>query len=360
MKAQLLGTGRALPGEEVAGASLDNVAIAGLMGEVRERLAAEAPDLDVLPTDPSFPERRLGVLRRRYLDSSLTVRELAIAAAQGALRDSGVEAESIGAVIVNTTTPSVLSPVTACLVHDALGLAEDVSAFDQVLGCNGFVGGLYTAEGAVGRNPRRPNVLVVAAEAMTRISDASDRTTMPIFGDGAGAAIFGPPEDPTVPGVWMATRGSSADRITVGPVQGEHPVYRLGSHEGQGHVYKDSSNRFSVAMQGQEVFKEMIRFLPPRITAYCERANVPLVEIDQFLFHQANTRMIVGIAERLIGDGYEERTPMHLADLGNMSSASVPVLLDQVRKRGKLGPGKRALLCAFGTGYSMGVTILEG
>lgn len=360
MKAKLLGTGRALPGDEIAGVSLDNHTLAALMGEVRERLAHEAPELQVLPTDPDFPERRLGVKRRRILDEGLTVRDLAVVAARGALEDSGVAPASIGAVFVNTTTPAALSPVTACIVHDALGLGEDIAAFDQALGCNGFIGGLYSAEGAVGRNPDRPNVLVVAAEAMSWICDASDRTTMPIFGDGAGAAIFGPPEDQGAPGVWMATQGSSAERITVDPVPGEHPVYRIRCRDGEPFVAPDRSIRYSAAMQGQQVFKDMIRMLPPRIEAYCERAGVPTVEIDQFLFHQANTRMIEGFAERLLGDDYRERTPMHIQELGNTSSASVAILLDQVRKEGKLGPGKRALLCAFGTGYSLGMTLVEG
>ncbi len=360
MKAQLLGTGRALPGDEVAGVSLDNHGLAALMGEVRERLRVEAPELEVLPTDPEFPERRLGVRRRRVLDESLSVRDLAIVSGRNALRDSGVSPDSIGALIVNTTTPAALSPVTACFVHDALGLAEEVAAFDQTLGCNGFIGGLYSAEGAVGRNPDRPNVMVIAAEAMTRVCDASDRTTMPIFGDGAGAAVFGPPRDPSMAGVWMATRGSSAERIMVNPAPGEHPIYRVRCSGGEPHVAPDRTSRYGVAMQGQEVFKDMIRLLPPRIQAYCERAGVPLVEVNQFLFHQANTRMIVGFAERLLGTGYEARTPMHIAELGNTSSASVALLLDQVRRSGKLGPGSRALLCAFGTGYSMGMALVEG
>lgn len=360
MKAKLLGTGRALPGDEVAGISLDNHALAALMGEVRERLAVEAPGLEVLPTDPDFPERRLGVKRRRILDHSLDVRDLAVTAARGAVEDAGVDPGSIGALFVNTTTPAALSPVTACIVHDALGLGEDVAAFDQALGCNGFIGGLYSAEGAVGRNPDRPNALVVAAEAMSWICDASDRTTMPIFGDGAGAAVFGPPTDSGGPGVWMATQGSSAERITVNPVPGDHPVYRIRCRGGEPFVAPDASIRFSAAMQGQQVFKDMVRMLPPRIEAYCARAGVPIVEIDQFLFHQANNRMVEGFAERLLGEDYRERTPMHIEDLGNTSSASVAILLDQVRGDGKLGPGKRALLCAFGTGYSLGMTLLEG
>ena len=361
MKAKLLGTGRALPGEDIAGAYLDNVELAALMDEVRARLAKEAPDLEVLPTDPDFPERRLGVVARRVLDCDSTVRDLALIAARNAFEDSGVSPESIGAVFINTTTPHGLSPSTASTIHDELGFAEDVVAFDQSLGCNGSLGVLYSAEGAVGRNPKRPNVLTVCAEYMTSALDASDRTTMPVMGDGAGAAVFGPPDRDDLPGVWMATRGSSGENITVLPVPGTRPVYRVRSRDGKCFVEADTIHRYAVKMKGREVFKDMIRLLPPRIEAYCERAGFQLDDIDMFLFHQANARMIDGVTQRLFGDECaRERVPVHIQTLGNTSSASMPILMDQVRKSGAFGPGKLAFLCAFGTGYSMGMTVLRG
>ena len=360
MKARLLGTGRALPGDEIAGAILDNEGLAGLMGEVRERLADEAPDVEVLPTDPKFPERRLGVLRRRVLERSLSVRDLAVEAGRRAIADAGITADSIGTVIVNTTTPDGLVPVTACTVQDRLGLGEEVAAFDQNLGCNGFLGALYTAEGAVGRDPSRPNVLAIAAERMVAVLDASDRATMPVCGDGAGAAVLGPPIDPNGPPVWMATRGSSGENITIYAVRGDHPVYRVRTEEGRLFIEPDRVHRFSLAMEGREVFKDMVRLMPDRIAAYCERARVPLDEIDLFLFHQANERMIEGFAERLLGPEFRSRTPMHIDELGNTSSATVPILLDQVRKEGRLESGQKALLCSFGAGYSMGMTLLDG
>lgn len=360
MKARLLGTGRALPGEDVAGYLLDNIELAALMNEVRERLAIEAPDQVVLPSDPDFPERRLGVKSRRILDSSLNVKDLAVAAARSAFEDSGVAAKSIGAVFVNTTTPYGLAPSTASAVHDALGLEEDVVAYDQSLGCNGSLGCMYAAEGAVGRNPNRPNVLTVSSEFMTSALDASDRTTMPVCGDGAGAAVYGQPEREGLSSVWMATRGSSAENITLYPVPGTRPVYRIRARDGKAYVEADTIHRYAMKMEGREVFKDMVRLLPPRIEAYAQRAGVDLDDIDLFLFHQANERMIDAMGQRLIGQGVGERIPAHVETLGNTSSATVPILLDQVRKNGSFGPGKRALLCAFGTGYSMGMTLLYG
>ncbi|QDV09858.1 3-oxoacyl-[acyl-carrier-protein] synthase 3 [Planctomycetes bacterium Poly30] len=360
MKAKLLGTGRALPGEDVAGTQLGNVELARLMNEVRERLAVEAPEQEVLPTDADFPERRLGVLSRRVLDASLTVRDLAIHAARSAVADAGVDIASIGAVYVNTTTPDGLAPTTASSIHAALGMEEDVFAVDQSLGCNGFIGGMYNAQGAVGRNEARPNVLVVGAECMTSVLDASDRTTMPIFGDGSGAAVFGPPESDDLPGVWMATQGVSARNITVHPDLSERPIYRVRSRNGQCVVEQGRVHRYVVGMEGREVFKDMVRLLPPRIEACCQRAGLELEDVDLFLFHQANARMIEAVTQRVIPNCAAERVPIHIETLGNTSSASVPILLDQVRKSGAFTPGKRALLCAFGTGYSMGMTILNG
>ena len=361
MKAKLLGTGRALPGEDIAGAALDNAELASLMDEVRTRLKTEAPDFEVLPTDAAFPERRLGVLSRRVLDFGLTARDLAVVAARNALKDSGVSPESIGAVFVNVTAPHGLSPSTASSVHAALGLEEDVVALDQSLGCNGSLGTMYSAEGAVGRNPKRPNVLTVSAEYMTSALDASDRTTMPVCGDAGGAAVYGPPDRDDLPGVWMATRGSSAENITVYPVPGTRPVYRVRTRDGKFSVEADTIHRYAMAMEGREVFKDMVRLLPPRIEAYCERAGVDLDDIDLFLFHQANARMIDAVTQRLIGDECaRERVPINIETLGNTSSATIPVLLDQLRENGSFGPGKVAFLCAFGTGYSMGMTLLHG
>lgn len=360
MKAKLLGTGRILPGEDIQGSLLGNVELADLMNGLRDRLATEAPELEVLPTDPEFPERRLGVVSRRILDASLSVRDLAVAAARKAFEDSGVTAESIGAVFVNVTTPDGLAPSTASSVHAALGLAEDVAAMDQSLGCNGFLGVMYNAEGAVGRNPERPNVLVVGAEFLSSVLDATDRTTMPVFGDGAGAAVFGPPERDDLSTIWMATRGASAERITIMPVEGKRPVYRIRSRDGVCVVEPDTVHRYAVGMQGRDVFKDMVRLLPTRIQAYCDRAGVALDDVDMFLFHQANARMIDAVVQRLLGENNPERVPIHIETLGNTSSATVPILLDQVRKSGAFGPGKVALLCAFGTGYSLGITLLRG
>ncbi len=359
MKAKLLGTGRALPGEDIAGTQLGNVELAQLMNEVRERLAVEAPELEVLPTNPDFPESRLGVRSRRILDKRLTVRDLAVTAARSALEDAGVPASSIGAVYVNTTTPHGLSPTTASSVHAALELEEDVAAMDQSLGCNVFVGGMYNAEGAVGRNPARPNVLVIGAEMMSSVLDASDRTTAPIFGDGAGAAVFGPPDRDDLPGVWMATQGISRNNITVFPLPAGRPIYRIRSTEGKCVVEADTIHRYVVGMEGREVFKDMVRLLPSRIEACCQRAGATLDDVDLFLFHQANARMIDAVTQRLMPNCASERVPIHIGTLGNTSSASVPILLDQARKSGALTPGKRALLCAFGTGYSMGMTLLH-
>lgn len=341
--------------------TLDNVELAALMDEVRERLAKEAPDFEVLPSDADFPERRMGVVSRRVLDCSLTARDLAVVAARNALEDSGVSPESIGAVFVNVTAPHGFAPSTASTVHAALGLAEDVVALDQSLGCAGSVGNMYSAEGAVGRHPERPNVLTVSAEYLTSLLDASDRTTMPIFGDCAGSAVYGPPERSGLPGVWMSTSSASSENITIYPVEGTRPVYRVRAKDGKCFVEADTVQRYAIAMEGRAVFKDMVRLLPTRIEAYCARAGVDLDDIDLFVFHQANARMIDAVTQRLMGDECaRERVPVHVATLGNTSSASVPILVDQLRKDGAFGKDKLAFLCAFGTGYAMGLTLLHG
>ncbi|MEM8712734.1 MAG: 3-oxoacyl-[acyl-carrier-protein] synthase III C-terminal domain-containing protein, partial [Planctomycetota bacterium] len=137
-------------------------------------------------------------------------------------------------------------------------------------------------------------------------------------------------------------------------------AYRIRSRGGQCAVEVDKTHRYAIKMLGREVFKDMVRLLPPRIEAYCERAGVDMEEIDLFLFHQANARMIEAMSQRLIGAGVSERVPVNIGTLGNSSSATIPILLDQVRKAGTFGPGKRAMLCGFGTGYSMGMTLLRG
>jgi 3-oxoacyl-[acyl-carrier-protein] synthase-3 len=360
MKSRLLGTGRALPGDEVAGSVLDNARLAELMDEVRQRLAIEAPEVEVLPSDPKFPEVRLGILRRRVLDEDLDVRDLAVEAGRRAIADADVDPASIGSVLVSTTSMEGVLPAIACTVQDRLGLAEELAAYDLVIGCNGFLSLLYSADGMVGRDPERPNSLLICTEAMVRVLNAADRATMPVCGDGAGAAVLGLPIDPGGSPVWMATQGSSGERITMKPVPGDHPVYRVRSRGGDLFVEPDREHRLALGMQGPDVFKDMVRLLPPRLDAYAERAGVSLDDIDLFLFHQANARMISSFAERALGKDFARRTPLHIAELGNTSSATVPILLDQVRRDGRLKPGGKALLCAFGAGYSMGMTLVEG
>jgi 3-oxoacyl-[acyl-carrier-protein] synthase III len=355
---RVTGAGSALPGRDLPGALLTNRALSELSAQAADRLAYAGVLRPVPPCTPKFPAQRIGVLERRVLDASLGVRDLAVEAARRALAGAGASAADrlriivVASVSVRRPVPSVSSVVAA-----AVGAPEDVFVIDLVLGCSGYMAALQVAANHLAQESPGSLALVVGAEAMTRLLDVSDRTTMPIFGDGAGALVL----EQTAPAGRQVfdnlTLPSYGPRIRIEPVGREHgPLLRLHAANGGVSLVEDTESRLVVRMDGRSVFRDMVRLLPEFVGTSLARRGRDLADFSRVAFHQANQRLVEAVARGL--ELPSERLLMNIARVGNTTGASLPILLDEAARAGDLRAGDDVLLVGFGTGYSASLTSL--
>jgi 3-oxoacyl-[acyl-carrier-protein] synthase-3 len=275
--------------------------------------------------------KRTGIHARRYADPRDRLADLAVGAAEVALRDAGVAGASIDLVLVASCSQDSVMPNAAPEVAHAIG-ARDAGAFDIGSACTGFIAALAAARGMLLTGASRA-ALVIGAEIMSRHVDPHDRNTAALFGDGAGAVVC------------RAGTGG-----TIGPVV----LGADGAHAGL--IVADRDTQL-LAMEGHETFKQAVRRLGEATLAACEQAGTELHEIDLFIYHQANSRILASLAERLQLPA--ERVLDRIAEHGNTSAASVPLALADARAEGRLRPGARVLLAAAGSGFTWGATVVE-
>jgi 3-oxoacyl-[acyl-carrier-protein] synthase-3 len=358
---RVLGTGAALPGIQVPGARLDNATHAALSREAVARMAtAGAPDA-WQASDERFASQRIGVDERRLLDERLDVGDLARAAVRDGLERLGCRAGSalarrVGLLVVASVSGARVVPAAAARAVEELGGNQRVLAFDLVLGCNGFLAGLDLARGWLESADPGAVAVVVGSEAMSRVLHAADRSTSPVFGDGAGALFLerqrtGVAADRT--DSWTLPKGGP--RIRIEPFAPERgPVLRMGCADGEPVLREDRHSRSCVVMDGRRVFKDMVRRLPEAIGDALERRQLELADLDLVLFHQANLRLLQAVAGDL---GLEAaRCPTNISRLGNTTAASIPLLLHELSCQGRLRADMRLALVGFGTGYSLSIT----
>lgn len=291
----------------------------------------------IVDTSDEWISSRSGIRRRRFAGEEENTTTLAAAAGKAALEDfeaRGRSREEIGTVLVATFTPSHLVPNTACLVQKALGLPENILALDINAACSGFLYGLRLCQGLLAQEPDRP-VLLIGAEVISRVLDFGDRTTCVLFGDGAGAAVVG--ADADRPFWWsVGTRGKEESLRC--------PGVREGLPAGP------------VAMDGKEVFRFAVEAIPKGIDAVLAKSGHSLTEMDWFVCHQANARILSHAAKSM---GLPpEKFFMNLDHCGNTSGASIPVALDEMNRQGLLQPGMKVMLAGFGGGLTWGAAEL--
>lgn len=357
---RVLGVGAALPGRDVPGAVLTNARLSELMLEAGAWLRARGFHADFPISTPDFPAERLGVLERCVLDDDVPLLELAHAAAERALQASGVARDRVRVVIVSTVSAEQRVPSIAVQLQHALGLSESIAAFDLSLGCTGFTAAVDVATRMLAACPLGDEggvALVVGAEAMTRMLDLCDRTTCPVFGDGAGAVVV--VGNGRAPRATWSSRGAFAERISIRASGRAQPLLRISCHGGDFGVREEHVDHRCVAMDGRRVFKEMVSALPGFLEGYFDAERLDGSSVDAVLFHQANARMIDRATRACEIDFQDTCVPRQLARVGNTSSASIPIVLDELVKGGELGDGALVLLLGFGTGYSIVATRVE-
>ena len=294
----------------------------------------------MVETDDAWITQRIGV-KSRHISETDSNTDMAVKAAQRALENAGVLPEELDLIIATTISGDSLSPGTGCMVQNRLG--ANCPAFDLAAACSGFLFALETAAGFLARGGYK-KILVVSAERMSGIIDWTDRSTCCIFGDGAGAAVLGPGE------------GLIASSLMT---KGGDDVIRIPTRYANSPWYKNEvPERTTVYMNGRETYKFAVMAMSDHIKGLMETAGVTGEEVAWVIPHQANYR-IINEARKRIPAIAPERFCINIERCGNTSSASVPILLDEVNRQGKLHKGDILVLAAFGGGLSAGAMLIR-
>ncbi|MGH9178300.1 MAG: beta-ketoacyl-ACP synthase III [Acidimicrobiales bacterium] len=304
-------------------------AVLGVGMAVPESRLTNADLEQLLDTSDAWIVERTGIRERRVAAPDESTATLAVAAGAAAIKDAGLTPGDIGLLLLATCTPVQVLPPTASLVQDALGLR--CGALDVGAACAGFVYGLVAASGMGGGQP----TLLIGSETLTRITDPDDRSTRILFGDGAGAAVIGTPNDPTAGLLsWdLGCDGAAAPLLEV-------PL----------------NDRY-MRMEGKEVFRRAVRIVVESSTLALDRAELSAADVDLFVPHQANVRIIEASCSRL---GIPmEKAALNLDRYGNTSAASIPMALAEAAEAGRLRPGAVVLLSGFGAGMTWASAVLR-
>lgn len=295
----------------------------------------------IMDTSDEWITTRTGI-RERHLVKDETTTSLAIGAAKQALAAAGVAPAELDLIIVGTVSGDHVTPSTACEVQAGLG-AVNAAAFDINAACSGFLFGLHTVDAYI-RSGMCRTALVIGAESLSRIMDWNDRSTCVLFGDGAGAAVVRADETGLL-AYEQGTDGEKGRHLCCPNRTNNNPL-----------IQTDKSLGYT-KMDGQEVYKFAVTYVPASILRVLEEAKLQPEDIKYYILHQANLRIIQSVAKRLKLD--EDRFPISLDHCGNISAASVPILLDEVNKKGMLQKGDKLILSGFGGGLTWGTCLIE-
>ncbi|HEX4704658.1 MAG TPA: ketoacyl-ACP synthase III, partial [Pseudonocardiaceae bacterium] len=291
-------------------------------------------------------QRKTGIRNRRWAKPYEATSDLAVMAGRAALENAGISASALSLVVVATSTPDSPQPPTACVVTDELGTRPGTTAFDLNAVCSGFVFGLATAESML-RQSDSDHALVIGADIYSRILDPTDRRTVVLFGDGAGAVVLSRTGGRRVLATRLAGFGGDRDLIEVPAGGSRIPASPESLAAGQ-HYF---------AMNGRGVRDFISDTVAPAITLFLTDVGVRDDDIVHLVPHQANGRILEDLATTLgISFG---RTRTTFEEYGNTGSASVPATLDHAARTGALNAGDLVLLAGFGGGMTMGLALLR-
>ena len=323
--------------------------ICGTGACVPERVLDNHKIAEFVDTSDQWIRERTGVLRRHIAEKETTV-SMGAEAARQAIKESGISSDEVDLIIAATSTPDQIFPCTACEIQKKLELYQ-AAGFDLNAACSGFLFAYQTAQAYISSGIYK-NILVVGSERLSRIVDWKDRGTCILFGDGAGAVMLCAREGRNYAS-FARSDGRGGEALTCPAVKSS--LNREPQTETAGSAALKSEKY--LFMDGREVFQFAVRSVPEAIRRVLEKNNLKTEEIDWFILHQANRRIVEAAATRL-GMGIE-RFPMNLQEYGNTSSASIPILLHEMNRNGKLKKGQKLVLAGFGAGLSWGASVLE-
>lgn len=320
MSIKIIGTGSTLPEKSVANEELEKL----------------------VDTSDQWIRERTGI-GSRHVSTGETVAQLSASACEKALEDAGRNAEEVDLLLVATCSPETGIPCVACQVQAAVGAVNAV-AFDINAACSGFLFALHTAWAYMEAGICR-SALIVGAEVLSKLVDWSDRSTCILFGDGAGAVLA---EYRAEPGIFEFVQHADGSR---------GGALKCDSRQLKTPFAETKQESPWVRMDGREIFAFAVRRVPESIGEALEQAGFTADDVDLFVLHQANYRIIESIAKRLGQD--MEKFPVNLDRVGNMSSAAIPVLLDELNRSGRIRRGMNIVLSGFGAGLTWGACAMK-
>ena len=294
----------------------------------------------IVDTSDEWIRERTGIGKRHIIEEE-TTSYMAGQAALRAVEQSGIDPSEIELILVATSSSEIVFPCAACEVQKTIG-AVHAAGYDLNAACTGFVLAFNTAQAYIGAGIYK-TVLVIGADSMSNLVDWSDRGTCILFGDGAGAVLLRAEEGAPV---YMAAHSDGVK----GPA-----LTGMSRHRKDWKIENDSESY--IHMDGQAVFKFAVRKVPEIIEEVLDRAGIGIDEIDYFVIHQANRRIIEAAAKRLKTD--ITKFPMNLEEYANTSAATVPILLDEMNREGSLHKGQKIMLAGFGAGLTWAACLFE-
>jgi 3-oxoacyl-[acyl-carrier-protein] synthase III len=305
--------------------------ILGLGHQVPPEVVPNGPIAERIGVDDAWIVKRTGIKSRRRALPDERLTDYAVFAGRRAMNDAGVDPLDVDLVLVATMTPDEITPNAAPVVANALG-CENAGAIDIGAACTGWLAALRLAAGQV-ETGRAGNVLVIGAELLTRITNFDDPKTAMLFGDGAGAVLVGCEGEGDIGPIVLAADGGLADRITA------------------------SHDKRVLEMDGHSTYQVAVKRLSEATVSAVARTGLELDDIDLFVYHQANGRIIKAVGDRL--DLEPARVADYVAHMANTSAASIPLTLSLLREDGRLLPGQKVLLAAIGAGFTWGAGVIE-
>lgn len=323
MKAQIIGTGYAVPDGILSNADLEKM----------------------VETSDEWIVSRTGIKQRRIAGEETATSNLAYQASRSALEQAGISAQELDMIIVATMTPDMPMPAAACLLQHLLG-AANAAAFDINAACTGFIYALSTAEHFL-LGSHYKHILVVGAETLSRVVDFTDRNTCVLFGDGAGAVVLGKGEgEHGILATYLGADGEGSNLLNIPAGGSRYPA----SEETL------ARRMHYMQMQGNEVFKFAVKKIPECAARVLEQADLSIDDVDHFIFHQANLRILKAAAKKL--NIPSEKMLVNIEKYGNISAASIPVALAEAVNENKIKTGDLLLLVGFGAGLTMGASLV--
>ena len=316
--------------------------IAGTGRYLPEKILTNADLEKMVDTTDEWIRTRTGVERRHVVAPDETTSDMCVEAAKVAMEDAGVEPADIDMVVIGTTSPDLVFPNVATLVQHRLGIPACI-AFSLEAACTGFIYALTTADKFIKAGEAKC-VLVIGAECITKLIDWNDRNTCVLFGDGAGAVILKPSEEPGIICCHLGADGQYKDLLYY-PVGPSKDLHKAGTDEA------------AIMMAGKEVFKVAVNTLGKVAMQALESSGTSKEELDWLIPHQANIRIIQATAKRL---GMPmEKVILTVQDHGNTSAASVPMALDVGVRDGRIKRDQLVLMEAFGGGFTWGSVLMR-